>query len=143
MAYKVTTVPAAPANPGYWEFRQNNSGGWFVKEFGHLTLIWAKTPEDANHAAEQHGIYFDGCSRGRDCPCCGDRWSKVGAWGDAKPDYPDITVDALVAELTREIHPDPEWGAIQNPLEYAARWGLGIRIIGSDGAVHWLRKDEP
>ena len=45
---------------------------------GSRTLhIEAKSAEQANQLAEQHGIYFDGVERGIDCDCCGDRWTRV------------------------------------------------------------------
>lgn len=62
----------------YYHFSQNNSGGSF---FGH-TDIWIDAPDadTANERALEHGIYFNGCDDGRDCPCCGDRWYQQ--WSD-------------------------------------------------------------
>lgn len=59
------------------EYYQNNSGGEFhVHEDVTLTmLIVADSVDEANVFAERHtGIYFQGCSLGIDCGCCGDRW---------------------------------------------------------------------
>jgi hypothetical protein len=68
----------------FFEFDQNNSGGSFhiddERGLGPRVWIEALDANDANARAEHLGIYFDGCSNGRDCPCCGDRWS--AAWRD-------------------------------------------------------------
>ena len=65
----------------FYHFGQNNTGGSFDfdKDAGitHHTIIEAESAEDANARAESIGLYFDGCSSGNDCPCCGDRWYKV------------------------------------------------------------------
>ena len=42
-----------------------------------LVLIEAEDANQANDIAERVGIYFDGCSEGRDCHCCGDRWYRA------------------------------------------------------------------
>jgi len=62
----------------FYRFYQNNSGG--EREFSDTkgitknVIIEALSPELANHEAEKIGIYFDGCLKGKDCDCCGDRW---------------------------------------------------------------------
>lgn len=63
----------------WYEFRQNNSGGSFhiTENLSHFVLIQATNPRRANELAEDVGIYFDGCSSGKDCNCCGDRWCKA------------------------------------------------------------------
>lgn len=69
---------------GFWEFRQNNSGGSFVINDNvtvHV-IIEATSATDANSRAEDVGVYFGGYG---DCSCCGDRWSS--AWNDDRPDY--------------------------------------------------------
>jgi len=60
----------------FYDFRQNNSGGSFkvTDSVGHYVIIEADNAQEANEKAEQVGIYFDGCSTGKDCNCCGDRW---------------------------------------------------------------------
>jgi hypothetical protein len=112
---------------GWWRYGQNNSGGVFDKEGGDSTYIRATSASQANDIAENNGIYFDGVDDGVDCPCCGDRWSS--AWGN-EPDIEDCTV----AELAEKLVANGE-------LKWAASWKLGIRIIDSDGSVHWLRAD--
>lgn len=68
----------------FFEYCQNNSGGSFDidDERGIGVKVWieATSAEDADRRAEAIGIYFDGCDKGMDCDCCGDRWST--AWGD-------------------------------------------------------------
>ena len=62
----------------FYTFDQNNSGGSFInsdsKGISEYVIIEAKNAKEANNKAENIGIYFDGCSNGNDCSCCGDRW---------------------------------------------------------------------
>lgn len=66
----------------FYTFWQNNSGGSFCenKRTGIATfvIIEARDADHANERAEKIGLYFDGVNSGVDCPCCGDRWDKVG-----------------------------------------------------------------
>lgn len=62
----------------FYTFRQNNSGGDFVG-FQYI-CIEADSPHEANEAALEYGIYFDGVLRGVDCGCCGDRWRRVDSY---------------------------------------------------------------
>jgi hypothetical protein len=60
----------------FFEYRQNNSGGSFDID-DNLTvrvIVEAKDQEQAIQIGENLGIYFDGCDKDMDCPCCGDRW---------------------------------------------------------------------
>jgi hypothetical protein len=61
---------------GWYEYRQNNSGGRFAysDEVSNFVLIEASSVAEANSKAESIGIYFNGCAEGIDCDCCGDRW---------------------------------------------------------------------
>jgi hypothetical protein len=70
----------------FFHYRQNNSGGDFVGPIN--VFVQADTTEQSDAIAIQNGIYFDGCREGRDCPCCGDRWSR--AWGSDSADESDI-----------------------------------------------------
>lgn len=65
----------------WYEFNQNNSGGSFVvnDKLCHRLFIETETFSEAVLKAEELGCYWNGVAEGRDCPCCGDRWSK---WGD-------------------------------------------------------------
>jgi hypothetical protein len=60
----------------FFYFSQNNSGGTFMltDNLTHHVFIEADTPDEANEVFRELGGYFNGCSDGRDCPCCGDRW---------------------------------------------------------------------
>lgn len=64
----------------FYHYDQNNSGGSFYidKDVCENVYIEANNANDANEIAQEKGIYFDGCAEGRDCNCCGDRWSE--AW---------------------------------------------------------------
>ena len=61
---------------GFFHFSQNNSGGSFdINDRVTVSVyIEALNADDANDRAERIGIYFNGCSTGQDCSCCGDRW---------------------------------------------------------------------
>ena len=62
----------------FYEFNQNNSYGYFDTDdkLCHVLIIEADTFQEAISKAEELGCYWDGVSKGIDCPCCGDRWSK-------------------------------------------------------------------
>jgi hypothetical protein len=71
----------------FYHYRQNNSGGSFILDDDvtvHV-IIEAESAEQADRPAESIGIYFDGCSNGMDCPCCGDRWTSQYNKGDKEP----------------------------------------------------------
>lgn len=64
----------------YFEYHQNNSGGVF-RGPAITVIVKAKNAEKANKKAKEVGLYFNGCRKGIDCSCCGDRWYKQ--WDDA------------------------------------------------------------
>lgn len=68
----------------WYTYSQNNSGGSFVIDeyagIAHFVIVQATDAESANDAARRIGLYFNGCDSGRDCSCCGDRWSPAGGW---------------------------------------------------------------
>ncbi len=72
---------------GFFTFGQNNSGGVYDGDFKYI-IIQAINADWANDLALDHGIYFDGCRKGFDCDCCGDRWSRADD-GDST-DSPEI-----------------------------------------------------
>jgi hypothetical protein len=80
-------VAKAPEVPRYFHFSQNNPGGSFVidEKVAHHVIIQAHSAGEANRLALGVGIYFDGCSSGTDCNCCGDRWSRKWGDGDETP----------------------------------------------------------
>ena len=65
----------------FFTYHQNNSGGSFEQDpkrgIGHVVIVEARDAYDADNLAKRIGLYFDGCSSGRDCSCCGDRWSSM------------------------------------------------------------------
>lgn len=72
----------------FYTFHQNNSGGQFIidEEVSIYVIIEADDSYEANTLAQTHGVYFDGCSYGQDCSCCGDRWYTVyNDEGDIEP----------------------------------------------------------
>lgn len=68
----------------FYTYRQNNSGGSFVYDadlgIAIAVIVEADDLPEASAKAEDIGLYFDGCETGRDCDCCGDRWSEP--WDD-------------------------------------------------------------
>ena len=72
----------------FYTYSQNNSGGSFHYDnaagIGEYVIIEAVSADAASTKAQDIGIYFDGVSDGRDCGCCGDRWS------DYSPDAEDV-----------------------------------------------------
>lgn len=60
----------------FWSETQNNSGGVFDEYpeigIGHYLIVEADSPKEAESRIEE---IIDYPNRGRDCPCCGDRWS--------------------------------------------------------------------
>ena len=61
----------------FFEYNQNNSGGSFDvdSQVCHRVIIEANDKDDAYFIAQSKGIYFNGVHNGKDCECCGDRWS--------------------------------------------------------------------
>jgi hypothetical protein len=73
----------------FYEYHQNNSGGSFEYDaergITYAVVVEAENPKVADARAEVIGLYFDGCSDGRDCDCCGDRWSRAYGKGTETP----------------------------------------------------------
>tara|TARA_R110000824_G_scaffold161892_1_gene337395 strand:- start:2273 stop:2641 length:369 start_codon:yes stop_codon:yes gene_type:complete len=74
-------------NLRWFTYQQNNSGGSFNKDSAVDRNVFVQAPsaDEANEIAVKIGIYFDGCSRGIDCSCCGDRWRSVFTEEDGDP----------------------------------------------------------
>lgn len=72
----------------WYEYSQNNSGGTHVYDdnrgLSERVFIEADSAKEADKHAKSIGIYFEGVDSGRDCDCCGDRWSAndVSGWDD-------------------------------------------------------------
>ena len=60
----------------FYEFYQNNSYGYYLDP-AEIVIVEAESAEEANSIALENGIYFCGVRAGKDCSCCGDRWSQV------------------------------------------------------------------
>lgn len=118
---------------GFYQFRQNNSGGHFHFDesagLTHFVIVQAYSPADANQRARSLGIYFDGCAKGLDCSCCGDRWNEQygghGERGDVVPQVygepVDLEKQVLWQEYSYQSMPD----------------GKEIAIHYLDGSIRW------
>ena len=104
----------------FYEYNQNNSRGSFdfdeTAGLTHVVLIEAESSAQADERARALGIYFDGVAKGRDCPCCGNRWGKAWVEGTDAPMY---------------------YG--QPVAEAAAKWGTWMPE-GKEICVHYLNR---
>jgi len=72
----------------WFQYTQNNSGGSFVNDANVSNYVLIQAPNNtlADSIAEAIvGIYFNGVEDGRDCDCCGDRWSAAWSQGYSEP----------------------------------------------------------
>lgn len=68
-------------------------------------IVEADSADDANDIATNLGIHFNGVAEGRDCPCCGDRWSPIqnrDAESEPKIYGKEITESMNVGKKTRK-----------------------------------------
>lgn len=81
----------------WYTYSQNNSGGILT---GPALYVIAQATDagSANDLVESTGVgvYFDGCSYGRDCSCCGDRWSEQWSDDEGTP-LPEIYGEPVLA----------------------------------------------
>lgn len=124
----------------WYEFDQNNSGGYFVvdNEVCHTLYIEAESFDDAVEKAEELGCYWDGVDKGMDCPCCGDRWNK---WNDDPVDiekystigYEVSVYDGIYSDTVAQwnekygeykIIEEPTWENTRRTRKYAGRIGF-------------------
>lgn len=102
----------------FFEFTQNNSGGRFefnsIAGISHRVLIEAENKDQAIEKALNIGLYFDGCEKGIDCPCCGDRWDD---WTDQITDI-DEYVESVknFTWLSPDIYTHHNDGSIEGRL---------------------------
>jgi hypothetical protein len=73
----------------WYHYSQNNSGGSFTGPALDV-YIQASNSNEADAIAEDNELYFDGCSRGWDCSCCGDRWYPCYGEGEDSLDIESI-----------------------------------------------------
>lgn len=122
----------------FFHFSQNNSGGSFVfsQEQGitHHVVIEAEDATDANVIAIMKGLYFDGCSTGQDCSCCGDRWSKVGEYSSDAGDE----VPTLYGEPLGQPKPESKFSFMSKGWMDAGR---ETAVHYADGRVEWFNAD--
>lgn len=71
----------------FFDYPQNNSGGRFHNDvkrgLGPYVVIEARDYKDANHLAEDKGLYFHGMG---DCFCCGYRWGPQSSYDKGTPE---------------------------------------------------------
>ena len=94
----------------FYTYRQNNSGGFWCEPAKYV-IVEAPSANVADAIAEDHGVYFDGCDTGMDCPCCGDRWHR--AWSDEGHDEPTIYGEVLPRDATEY---KDDWGGTDDVL---------------------------
>jgi hypothetical protein len=64
----------------FYKFDQSNPGGEYDDSMPYTLFVQADSEDSANAIAEQHGVYFDGITKGLDCECCNDRWYRTDDW---------------------------------------------------------------
>ena len=144
----------------FYEFGQNNSGGHFTvnEKLCHRLFIEAESHRMANAKLEDLGGYFDGCSTGNDCSCCGDRWYSVGESDAMKfPKTYGTFTEERAKELSgkynieaRKCNPTPkyvtkgrDWELVFTAVDQYAQWmadeygwtSPDVRIYYADGRV--------
>lgn len=76
----------------FYHFRQNNTGGSFDydRDLGITVnvVIEGDDADDITERAAKIGLYWDGCQYEKDCPCCGDRWSRP--WAEHLDEHPMV-----------------------------------------------------
>lgn len=107
----------------FYTFSQNNSGGSFEYDdfqgITHHVIIEADNDREAIIEAERIGLYFNGCNEGRDCPCCGDRWSD---W-----------LDSSDGKEVPEVYGAP----VSEPLDYPWNRGTDKYFKLGESVVHY------
>lgn len=115
----------------FYTFSQNNSGGSFeFDEHDGITewvIVEADSAKEAVDRASYIGLYFNGCQKGIDCPCCGDRWTN---WLD---DDDGTEVPSIYGTLIEEYHPMARW------FKEHDDWTIAVHY--KDGNVEWYGWD--
>lgn len=114
----------------FFTFSQNNSGGGFDYDenagISHFVIVEAGSAKDAIEKAGGIGLYFGGVDDGKDCGCCGDRWSD---WIDDE----DGTVEPAIYESPAENY-------LQQPFSHKWMGGYEAFIHYADGVVEGILK---
>lgn len=122
--FGLKTPMATVTKDNFWyEYSQNNSGGRFDIDdnVSIRVLIQAEDKYAANRKAEAVGLYFDGCYEGRDCDCCGDRWSEawnaieafsVYSWKDGRTTK---TYDSVM-DYAQALADEDDWAGKQHSV---------------------------
>jgi len=86
----------------FYLFNQNSTFGYMVRneDVDSYVFVEADSYAQAKAIAKAHGVYFDGCAKGIDCPCCGDRWVYWDSEG--------FDVPTLYDEPINEFHPEQQ-----------------------------------
>jgi len=124
----------------FYTFYQNNSGGSFHESHGicNHVIVEADNANDANNRAENIGLYFDGCNKGFDCSCCGDRW--YPAWreeGTQKPMIYSLVVESGTEDTLNMI----DWCDYVAWIHYKDGRVEGFKFI--DGVLENVVDGEP
>ena len=100
----------------FFKYHQNNSGGETIITNKLKNIVWieANNAKQANEKAQAIGIYFDGCSQGLDCSCCGDRWNEVEDYDKAKfpIKYSKTEIFKDIKEYTKYLLKEYKWISI-------------------------------
>lgn len=113
----------------FFTYTQNNSGGRFrydnARGITHYVIIEAPDADTANNIARKIGLYFDGCKRGIDCECCGDRWYEQYGKGDEVPSMYGEPVEDFISRHSTK------WNNFTNANGH-------VVIHRANGRVNWL-----
>ena len=89
----------------FFHYSQNNSGGFYVGP--EHVIVEADNAAEADQIAQGNGVYFDGVRVGKDCGCCGDRWTTAEFWddeGDSEPSiYGEPAVESENCQIIRKL----------------------------------------
>jgi hypothetical protein len=142
----------------FFKFDQNNSGGHFScdDKVCHRVIIEATNTTDADDKAGELGVYFEGCDRGMDCSCCGDRlysadtlvfpytyggFSRENPWSNQLP--PDVMALKYHVKIVNNPNNKDKFDIVfKNVVDYAQfmadSYGAttpDVRIFYADGSV--------
>ena len=127
----------------FYEFNQNNSGGYFVENdtLCHRLFIEADNVKEAINKAEELGCYWDGVASGIDCSCCGDRWHEP--WDDEGEIFPkelEVSDWSLLESWNKKYG---KYEVAEEPVRESGYFGDGyyegkIRIDNIDDYAQYL-----